>query len=114
MIKNILSAKGYNVDIANDAVEGLERINHKNYDIIISDIEMPHMTGFEFAEKIKSYDMTSVIPVILISSLNSDEYKNKAKQCGTDMFISKHDFNQEYFLRSVQYLIKKRKRNSNV
>ena len=72
------------------------------------------LTQEEFAEKIKSYDMTSVIPVILISSLNSDEYKNKAKQCGTDMFISKHDFNQEYFLRSVQYLIKKRKRNSNV
>ena len=111
MLKNILSAKGYNVDIANDAIEGLERINHQNYDIIISDIEMPHMTGFEFSEKIKTNKMTSNIPVLLISSLNSSEYKDKAKQCGTDMFISKHDFNQDYFLNSVKYLIKQRKKN---
>jgi len=114
MLKNILCANGYNVDIANDAVEGLERITHKNYDMIISDIEMPHMTGFEFAEKIKNYDMTAHIPVMLISSLNSDEYKTQAKQCGTDMFISKHDFNQDYFLRSIKYLIQKRKKNKNV
>ena len=114
MLKNILCAKGYNVDIANDAIEGLERINHKNYDLIISDIEMPHMTGFEFSQKIKNYEMTSNIPVMLISSLNSEEYKEQMKQSGTDMFISKHDFNQDYFLRSIKYLIQKRKRNNNV
>ena len=114
MLKNILCAKGYNVDIANDAVEGLERINHKNYDLIISDIEMPHMTGFEFSEKIKNSGLTANIPVMLISSLNSDEYKNKAKQCGTDMFVSKNDFNQDYFLRSIKYLIQNRKKNNNV
>ena len=75
---------------------------------------MPHMTGFEFSQKIKNHEMTSNIPVMLISSLNSEEYKEQMKQSGTDMFISKHDFNQDYFLRSIKYLIQKRKRNNNV
>ena len=73
---------------------------------------MPHMTGFEFSEKIKTNELTSNIPVMLISSLNSSEYKEKAKQSKTDMFISKHDFNQDYFLNSIKYLIQKRKTNS--
>ena len=67
------------------------------------------MTGFEFSEKIKKYEMLSHIPVMLISSLNSDEYKAQIKRSGADMFISKNDFNQDYFLRSVKYLIQKRK-----
>lgn len=112
MLKNILSAKGYNVDIANDAIEGLARINQKKYDIIISDVEMPNMTGFEFAEQIKNDTVTSQLPVILISSLSSDESKLQAKQSGADIFISKNDFNQDYFLRSIEYFIRKRKQQN--
>lgn len=107
MLKNILSAKGYNVDVANDAIEALEMLSHKKYNIIISDIEMATMNGYSFAEKIKS-QTTNAPPIILISSLPQNEGKFKSQNAGADLFISKNDFNQEYFLRSIEYLIKKR------
>ena len=113
MLKNILTAKGFHVDIAHDGMEGLEKASQKKYDLISSDVEMPNMNGFELAEKLKSSPRTSQVPVILITSLNSDKVKAKAKQAGADLFICKNDFNQAYFLRGVEYLIKKRRQNSN-
>jgi len=110
MLKNILSAKGYNVNVANDAIEALGLISHKNYDVIISDIEMPDMNGYEFVQKIKS-ELMNTSPVILISSLSTEESRKKSKQSGADLFISKNDFNQDYFLRSIEHLIKKRRLN---
>ncbi|MBQ2871300.1 hybrid sensor histidine kinase/response regulator [bacterium] len=112
MLKNILTAKGFNVDIANDGLEGLDRIAQNHYDVVVSDVEMPNLNGFELTEKIKGYDITSRIPVILITSLSSDDVKNRAKQAGADLFICKNDFNQDYFLSAIEYLIKKRKKNS--
>lgn len=108
MLKNILSARGYNVDVANDAAEALGMIPHKNYDVIISDIEMPNINGYEFVQKVKS-ELLNSSPVILISSLATEECKQKSQQAGADLFISKNDFNQDYFLRSIEYLIEKKR-----
>ncbi len=108
MLKNILSAKGYNVDVANDAIEAIDRVSHKNYDVIISDIEMPQMNGYEFVQKLKS-ELMNKSSIILISSLPVSDCKAKTKEVGADLFISKNDFNQDYFLQSIEYLIGKRK-----
>lgn len=114
MLKNILSAKGYNVDVANDAIEGLDKVGYKNYNIIISDIEMPKMNGYEFVKTIRGSELKSKIPVILISSLSDKKNKEAAKEAGADLFIEKNEFDQAYFLRSVEYLIRKGQVNGNV
>ncbi len=113
MLKNILNAKGYNVDVANNAISALTMIENQNYDIVISDIEMPDMSGYELASNIKKSHITSNTPVILISSLAGKENTEKVKNSGADLFINKNEFNQEYFLRSIEYLIKKRSKNAN-
>ncbi len=110
MLKNILSSVGYEVAMANDALEGLSAVTHSSFDLIVSDVEMPNMDGYEFVKKLKENELTSQIPVILVTSLLSEENKRKAAEAGVDIFISKNEFNQEYFLRSVEYLIE-RKRN---
>ena len=74
--KNILSNYGYNVSTATDSIRALEKVKHNKYDLIITDVQMPEMNGFEFIKelrKITSYENT---PVIVVSSEPKEKYSN--------------------------------------
>ncbi|MBT6539445.1 MAG: response regulator [Francisellaceae bacterium] len=89
---NILNANGYDADGAVNGKVAWEKIRHTKYDAIITDVEMPIMDGYELTKMIKSDKKLGVIPVIMISSNEGDEFKEKGVDVGVDLYIVKKHF----------------------
>ena len=105
--KNILTKAGYNVEIVENPLEALEKMKNTKFDLIISDVEMPEMNGFEFLEKLKTDEMYADIPVIMVSSLISDENKKRAKILGAQKYIVKSEFEQDDFQETINKILRK-------
>lgn len=105
MEKSILVAHGYDVTIAVSAEDALEKINDKAFDLVISDVEMPGLNGFELTARLRSLDEYQSVPVIIVSSLSKDEHKRKAIEAGAQAYIVKGAFEQGTLLDTVEALI---------
>ncbi len=103
--RSILESFGYSVALAEDGLEGYKAAQEKQFDLVISDIEMPRMNGFEFIKKLKMEDSYRHTPVIVVSSRNEELYKRKGMQAGANAFIVKSGFDQSKLLKMVQNLI---------
>jgi len=104
--KNILVNTGYNVDTAQSAEIAFSKIAKKSYDLIVSDIEMSGMGGFELFEKINTeIENGRSIRKIIVSFLDSEEIQNQAEALGVDAFLSKSTFAQNEFLDTIKHLL---------
>ncbi len=104
--KNILEAAGYDVKLANDGVEAISFVAGEDLpDLIISDIAMPRLNGFELTRKLKEDERTSYIPIILVTSLDSPEDKSHGIEVGADAYIVKSSFDQTNLLETIDQLI---------
>lgn len=103
--KNILTKFGYNIEIAENPLVAFEKMKNTRFDLIISDLEMPQMDGFSFLEKLKTDEMFSDIPVIIMSSILSEENQKKAIKSGAEKYINKNEFNQDNFLETVSKIL---------
>ena len=101
----ILASEGYDVDTAADGAEALRAAKNKRYDLICTDINMPVMDGFMLTENIRKNEELSNIPVIVISSLASDENQKRAAMLGASRYIVKNSFNNHNLIEAVQSLI---------
>lgn len=97
----------YRVRKAYDGISGVKIANESIPDIIISDVMMPNMDGFELCEKIKSNLKTSHIPVILLTAKVDDETKYKGIETGADDYIPK-PFEMEYLKIRIKNILKSR------
>ncbi len=105
--RSILEAHGFTVELADDgnvAVEMLKRNGNKYYDLVISDVEMPNMNGFELTSHIRNSPTLRSMPVIIVTSLNSDEQKRRGIEAGANAYITKGDFEQANLLTTIDYL----------
>jgi len=102
LMKKILEAAGYQVLLAKDGLEGQAQFANQLPNLVVSDIEMPEMDGFALTHWIKHISDAPKTPVILITSLVDDEFKSRGKEVGADGFITKNNFNQQYFLTTVE------------
>ncbi len=104
--KNILEAIGYNIQVATDGQEALNTIAESGVpDLIISDIIMPRVDGFELTEHVKKDPKTAQVPVILVTSLDSAEDKTRGIEAGADAYIVKSAFDQSNLLETIEQLI---------
>lgn len=103
--KSILENQGYRVHTVNDGAQAWEEIQKNQYDLIVTDIEMPVMNGFELVERIKNNPETKAIPVVIVTSLNSKEDKHRGIQAGADAFVTKDLFKTELFLKIIEQLL---------
>ncbi len=87
-IKSIFS-KNYNIFEAANGKDAIAIAQKREVDIIVSDVMMPIMDGFELCHKIKSEIMTSHIPVVLLTAKTSDQYKKTGYKIGADIYITK-------------------------
>jgi chemotaxis protein histidine kinase CheA len=101
----ILRAEGYKVDTAADGAEALKAAKSNSYDLICTDLNMPRMDGFMLTENIKKNERLSSIPVIVISSRESEENQKRAAMLGASRFIVKSSFNNHNLLTAVRELI---------
>jgi len=99
LLSNILSIEGYLVVCAADGQQALGKVDSDSIDLALLDVVMPRRTGFEVCQAIKSKAETRLIPVILITGLNSDADRIHGITCGADDFLSKPVNKQELLAR---------------
>lgn len=105
MEKNILEAHGYDVTIAVTGFDALEKLAGNNFDLMVSDVEMPGMTGFELTKKVREREETRHMPVIIVTSLASVEHRRCGMEAGAQAYIVKGTFDQGTLLETVETLI---------
>jgi two-component system chemotaxis sensor kinase CheA len=92
MLAPVLKAAGYKVRVASDAQEGLSVLRSgQEFDVILTDIEMPDMNGFEFAETIKADHKLASTPIIALSSMISPAAIERGRQAGFHDYVAKFD-----------------------
>lgn len=105
LLKNMLELAGYIVDIAVDGLEAFSKIETNPFDVIVTDIEMPRMNGLNLCAKIRSDTRFSHLPVILVSSLESEEDRKRGLEVGADAYLVKSSFEQSNLLETIQRLL---------
>ena len=88
-LKYILGSQGYQAEIASDGIQAMKWLENNKPDLVISDIIMPEMNGYELCKKIKSSEQLRKIPVILLSSLSHSSDVINGLVAGADNFLSK-------------------------
>lgn len=105
LLTTYLTSVGYDVCTARDGQEALDKVSETQPDLILLDVMMPKLNGFEVCERLKSDPMTKIIPVIMVTALNEIEDKIKATEAGADDFVSK-PFNKLELLTRVKSLLR--------
>jgi len=105
MERSILVTHGYQVKTAVSGEDALEKVATDNFDLVISDIQMPGINGFELTRRLRRMEEYREVPVIIISSLSRDEDKRHAIEAGAQAYIVKGSFEQGTLLDTVETLI---------
>ena len=103
--KKLLESRDYLVDIAIDGVDGWNTVRNGNYDLVISDIDMPRMNGIEFITMIKNDAALRSIPVMMVSYKDRPEDKQKGLEAGADYYLTKGSFHDDTLIDAVVDLI---------
>lgn len=102
---SILESAGYQVVAATDGQDGYSKLVKEEFDVIVTDVQMPNMDGFSFTRKVKSNLKYQHIPVILLTSLESPEEKKQGIEVGADAYIIKSAFDQNSLLDTIKRLL---------
>ncbi|MBD2775994.1 Hpt domain-containing protein [Iningainema sp. BLCCT55] len=103
--KRLLENAGYEVVLAVDGLDGYNKLRTRDFDAVISDVEMPNLDGFALTAKIRQYQEYSKLPIILVTTLAGDEDKQKGIAAGADAYIIKGKFNQSILLETLEKLV---------
>jgi two-component system chemotaxis sensor kinase CheA len=103
--KTLLETCGYRVTVAVDGQSAWELIQKQRFDLVVTDVEMPFMNGFELTERIKRHERFKKMPVVIVTSLNSEAEKQRGIEVGASAYIVKNQFESRVLLDVVQQLI---------
>jgi two-component system sensor histidine kinase and response regulator WspE len=105
MERQILENQGYQVDIAVDGIEGWNALVTGKYDLIVSDIDMPRLSGIKLVSQIKKHPLLKTTPVIIVSYKDREEDRLQGLEAGADYYLTKSSFHDDTFLKAVVDLI---------
>ena len=105
LLKNILESAGYRVKTAVDGAEALGVLASESFDLVVSDVEMPRMSGFDLTAKIRADKRLSSLPVVLVTALESRQDRERGVDVGANAYLVKSSFDQGNLLEVVRRLI---------
>ncbi len=105
MEKSILESAGYTVHLAVSPADALAKIEDQDYRLIVSDVEMPGMNGFQLTRELRKIDRFSETPIIIVTSLATDEHRREGLESGANAYIVKSEFDQNNLLETVERLV---------
>jgi two-component system chemotaxis sensor kinase CheA len=105
LLRNILESAGYMVKTAVDGFEAFQLMQKESFDLVVSDVEMPRMNGFELTARIREHGEMAEIPVILVTALDTADDRKKGMDAGANAYIVKSDFEQSNLVDTVHRLI---------
>lgn len=104
LLKGILETAGYRVRTAVDGMEAWTALRTEDFDLVVSDVEMPRMNGFDLTAHIRADRKLADKPVVLVTALASSEDRERGIDVGASAYIVKSDFNQGSLLDVVRRL----------
>jgi chemosensory pili system protein ChpA (sensor histidine kinase/response regulator) len=102
--QRLLEREGYRVLLAKDGVDALEQMQETRPDLMLVDIEMPRMDGFDLTRHVRGNDATRTLPIIMITSRSADKHRNYALDLGVDAYFGK-PFQEDVLLAAISGLL---------
>jgi two-component system chemotaxis sensor kinase CheA len=103
--RGMLVGAGYEAEIAHDGVEALEALRQRDWDLVISDVDMPNMDGFELTVRVRADPRLRNIPIIIVTSRDAPDQRRRGADAGADAYVTKREFDQDRVLQTVRQLI---------
>lgn len=103
--RNILKSAGYRVTVAINGLDALTKIATEEFDLVVTDVEMPEINGFELTERLREQEKFKNLPIILVTSLVSEIDKRKGFSIGANAYLTKGNFNQDELLNTIGQLL---------
>ena len=104
-LKNILEYAGYAVRTAVDGIDAFTALNAGEFDLVVSDVDMPRMNGFDLTAKIRADKKLTELPVVLVTALESREDREHGIDVGANAYIVKSSFDQSNLLEVIRRFI---------
>ena len=104
--QRFLSREGYQVVLAKDGIDALEHLQSITPDVILADIEMPRMDGFDLTRNVRGAPHTAGIPIIMITSRTAEKHRNYAKELGVNEYLGK-PYNESELLAFIEQYTRK-------
>lgn len=103
--RKLLAARGYDVSVAIDGMDGWNAVRSETFDMVITDVDMPRMDGIELVTLIKRDPRTAELPVMIVSYKDREEDRQRGLDAGADYYLAKGSFHDDTLLRAVVDLI---------
>ena len=105
LLKNVLESYGYEVKTAVDGTDALALLQTEPFDLVSSDVEMPQMDGFELTARLRADERFARLPIVLVTSLESQDDRQRGVEVGADAYIVKSSFDQSNLLEIIRKFI---------
>lgn len=105
LLQGILEAAGYQVATAVDGLDAYTRLCTEPFDLLVSDVDMPRLNGFDLTARIRADRRFAELPVVLVTALESREHRERGAEVGANAYIVKSSFDQENLLAAVGRLL---------
>jgi len=103
--RKILSGHGYQVDIAVDGMDGWNALRNGQYDLVITDVDMPRLDGIELTMLIKRDSRLKTLPVMIVSYKDREEDRLRGLSAGADYYLTKGNFDDATLIDAVIDLV---------
>jgi two-component system sensor histidine kinase and response regulator WspE len=103
--RKLLSSRGFLADVAVDGIDAWNAVRSGNYDLVITDVDMPRMDGVELAGLIKKDEQLRAIPVMIVSYKDREQDRLRGMEAGADYYLTKGSFHDDTLLQAVVDLI---------
>ena len=104
-MKRLLENAGYTVTAAVDGADGFNKLREGRYDAVVSDVQMPNLDGLGLTAQIRQYEEYDELPIILLTTLASEEDRRRGAEAGASAYLTKGDFDQSLLFETLDRLI---------
>jgi two-component system chemotaxis sensor kinase CheA len=105
LLQSILESAGYDVKTAPDGAAAFNALHTDPFDLVVSDIEMPRMDGFELTKRIRGEPKLAELPVVLVTAREAKEDRERGLDAGANAYLVKSGFDQTNLLETVRGLL---------
>lgn len=104
-MRGLLEAGGYRVRAAADGMQAWDLLQHEDFDLVVSDVDMPGMTGFDLTTRIRNHPRLGRLPVILVTGQERPEDRQRGLELGANAYILKSRFDEGILMDTVEKLV---------
>ncbi|MFZ2208382.1 MAG: response regulator [Porticoccaceae bacterium] len=105
LLKNILESAGYQVTTAVDGIDAYTALRTGAFDLVVSDVEMPRMDGFDLTARMRADTQLAELPMVLVTALESREHRERGIDVGANAYVVKSSFDQSNLLEIIRRLL---------